>query len=300
MAKRIVQNRTRNSEPLAQTIKLENNKVIVQNKKREVPRLPSFSSTTLFASCWDDPKANVIFFANNRSFLKNFFDVFDVNAFIHDNIMGTAIANHAFDFVTKLPTFKQSAHLPDGLYHGDWKNEFKYIPRIKKHVPWREHFGEIRFEEPVIVIAPSGSHKDLSRQRYLNNNEYKQLVEKYLNKGYRVYVTGAINDIHHFGLINRENFYWLTSEQMHDGKGNITSSNLLDIFKIVNGAELVISVDTWLKCYSLLCGIPTHVVKTRWNGKYDSIGEHDVADWIFLNPNMWQSIKSVTIEEILT
>lgn len=71
------------------------------------------------------------------------------------------------------------------------------------------------------------------------------------------------------------------------------------MLRIVNSANKVISVDTWLKTYSLLVGIPTTVVMTRWNGEYKQYGE-DVTDWIFLNPKIWRNIKLEKVENLLS
>jgi hypothetical protein len=251
----------------------------------------------LLASCWDDPKAKVIFFANSQPFIRNFFELFGVNLFLHDNIMGTTIAGHIYDIIIKLPTFKQSAHLADGLNYGDWVNEVKYIPRIKSYVPWRDYLGVVKSDMPTVILAPSGSSKDVRRQRFLHYHEYKMLSDIYLDKGYKVYVIGSLNDLHHYKVIDRDGFYWLSADKIYTSKKDIPS-NLKKMLEIINGADLIISVDTWLKTYSLLCNIETTVIETRWNSNYRSFGE-DATDWIFLNSNLWKNIKIKKIEELL-
>jgi len=273
---------------------LQRNKL--QNIQREQPKLPVFSSTNLLnqinaftkspdkhyylgfgglgdalllmAVCWENPKAKVVFFANQIPFIRNFFDILGISVFIHDNIMGTKMAAHIFDYMKKLPTFKESAHLADGLDYNDWANEKKYASRIRGRTRWVQHFGKAPTNKPVIIIGPSGSHKDIKRQRYLHNGEYKRLVDIYLDKGYKVYAAGSMNDLHHFGLVNRDNFFWLNSDTIYDGKGNAQPSNLTNMLRIINSAEHVISMDTWLKTYTLLCDIPTTVVETRWDGNH--------------------------------
>ena len=325
MAKVVVQNLTRNNKLVVNQSKTNNAKVLVQNKKRELPKIPSFSSTglieqirvftqpnqynyylgfggmgdalLLLASCWDDPKARVIFFANQQPFIRNFFELFGMSLYLHDNIMGTAIAGHIYDIVTKLPNFKQSAHLVDGLNYGDWINENKYMTRIRHYVPWGINIGKIQSNKPVVIIGPSGSSKDVKRQRFLHHHEYRQLVNRYLDKGYSVYGTGSVSDLHMYGLIQKENSYWLTSDKIYSYKGEI-NSDLRGMLKIINSAEIVISMDTWLKTYTLLCGIPTTVIETRWSNSYRPYGE-DVTDWIFLNPKIWEHIQMEKIEKLL-
>jgi hypothetical protein len=312
--------------PLLQLTQSETTKKIVQNTRREIRKIsPAYFSTTLLqqlqrftmspksnyylgfggvgdallllSSCWDDPNAKVIFFANYQPFVKAFFDLFQIPTFLHDNIMGSFMANRVYDFVKKLPNFTQSAHLADNLDYDDWKNEDKYTNRINKFVPWIKHFDKKQFDKPVVIIAPSASYKDHKRQRHLKVEEYQRLINLYLND-YEVFATGSISDLHHFGMIPRPNFHWLNSDNIYHGNGNEENINLRDMLKIINSAELVISMDTWLKTYSLLCGIPTTVIRTRWDGNYRPAGT-DVADWIFLNPNFWPFMKLEKIETLL-
>lgn len=252
----------------------------------------------LLATCWNDPKARVVFFANNKDFTRLFFELFNVPVFLHDNIMGQRLANNVCDFMKSHPNFKESAHLADRLDYGDWINEQKYIPRIKSYVPWVEELGKTTYNEPVLILAPSGSHREVNRQRYMNVNEYKTIVNKYLDLGYRVFATGSMSDYHMFGLISRDKFHWLTANKVYYHNEHGIDINLRQMLQIVNCASKVISMDTYLKTYTLLCNIPTIVVKTRWLGHYLPYGR-DVTDWIFLNPNIWPQIKMETVEDLV-
>lgn len=335
MARKIIQTHTRDVKPLQIRSSPTNiparqepldRKVLIQNAKREQPKVPVFSSPhllnqiklftqypdknyylgfgglgdaiLLMAVCWNDPKAKVVFFANHIPFIRSFFEIFGLSVYLHDNIMGTKMASHIYDLMRAMPTFQSSAHLADGLDFNDWANERKYAARIKGSTPWIGYLGQEQFDKPIAIIAPSGSSKEVNRQRYLHHHEYQQLVDIYLNKGFRVYATGSMADLHHFKLINKENFYWLNADRIYSGNGNIENINLTKMLRIINSATQVVSMDTWLKTYTLLCGIPTTVVETRWNNNYRTYGE-DVTDWIFLNYNIWPSIKIAKIEELL-
>lgn len=328
MPRRIVQQNTRERKHTVAPLPPQPNKrVAVQSLKREVPKLPTFSSPhlikqiqgfiqqkdkhyylgfgglgdalLLMAVCWEDPNAKVVFFANQIPFIKNFFEILGISVFLHDNIMGTKMASHIYDLMRVMPNFKSSAHLADGLDFNDWSNENKYMARIKKHARWIQHFGKKESGKPVIIIGPSGSHKDAKRQRYLHVHEYQRLVDIHLNKGYKVYAAGSLGDLHHFGLIDKPDFYWLNSDKIYDGKGNTENSNLTNMLRIINSAEHVISMDTWLKTYTLLCDIPTTVIETRWDNAYRSYGQ-DITDWIFLNFKIWPNLKIAKIESLLT
>jgi hypothetical protein len=252
----------------------------------------------LLAECWDDTKAKVVFFANSPPlFVGSFFNLFGRSIFLHDNIMGTSVAGTIYDYMVALPTFKQSAHLADGLNFGDWANETKYIPRIKNSAPWIAHLGKENYDKKVLILAPSGSNKENNRQRYITPDEYRALANKYLAQDYQIFSVGSIADFHYYGIVNHPNFNWLNSEIIYSSTG-ARATNLLKMLQIINSADMVISADTFLKTYTLLCGIPTVVIKTRWNGRYRTYGE-DVTDWIFLNPNIWPNIKIEPIENLL-
>lgn len=325
--KKVTQQHTRNNyKPPVTDFKLEINPTVRQTLKRDIPKISPATPSPhliekirifmnpdsnyylgfgglgdallLLATCWDDPKAKVVYFANYMPFVKQFFELFNINAFLEKNIMGSPLAGHIFEIITKNRNFKQSAHLADGLFYGDWKNEDKYIGRIKKHVPWAEKLGVIKTKEPMLILCPSGSHRDLSRQRYLTQEEFKTLADKKLQEGYEVFASGSIADLHYYGLIRKDKFHWITSDKIYNGNGSTEDINLKKMLQIINGAEQVISMDTWLKTYTLLCNIETTVIKTRWNGNYITYGD-DVTDWVFLNNKIWPNLKLEQIENLL-
>lgn len=324
--KKVTQQHTRdNYKPPSVNLKIEPNKVVRQELKRDLPKIapatPPYliekvrafmnpqanyylgfgglgDALLLLATCWDDPKAKVVYFANQTPFVKQFFELFKIPVFLEKNIMGTKLAGQIFDLMTHNQNFKQSAHLADGLYFEDWRNEDKYIKRIKNYVPWSDYFGAIKTNFPILIVGPSGSHKDPHRQRYLNQEEYKSIVNKGLDEKYKVFASGSVSDLHYYKLIQRENFHWLTSDKIYNWNGTSEDINLKKMLQIINGAEKVISMDTWLKTYTLLCNINTIVVKTRWDNNYITYGD-DVTDWIFLNNKIWPNLKLEQIENLL-
>jgi hypothetical protein len=68
--------------------------------------------------------------------------------------------------------------------------------------------------------------------------------------------------------------------------------------KIINSADEVISMDTWLKTYSALIGIKTSVIMNRSKGKYIDIFR-DPSDYIFLNSDLWPDLEITTFDEII-
>jgi len=249
----------------------------------------------LLASCYNNPKARVVFFANNFHFLGKFFDLFKVSVFLSENIMGQQYAGAIFSILTAHSQFKSSAHLADGLYYADWVNTAKYQSRIVSFVPWIERLGKINSDQPICALAPSGSVKEIKRQRYLTGKEYDRIIELHAKLGYKIYSFGSASDLHYYGL--NPNTTWVTVDKMYSDK-EIKDINLRQMLQIINAATKVISMDTWLKTYTLLCGIPTVVVKTRWDGKYIDYGQ-DITDHIFLNKTMWTCLTMTTVEELL-
>ena len=289
-------------------------KVIIQNYKRQIEtttlinKIKSFISSNdsnyylgfgglgdallLLATCWNDPKAKVIFFANQQPFIRQFFDLFNVQIFLHDNVMGSNLAPQAYNLITKHPNFKQSAHLADYCNYEDWRNEEKYIKRIISYVPWIEKLG--KKEEETIILSPSGSQKCNHRQRHLSKDEFEKLVNKHED----IYAIGSLNDIHYYGLIKRKGFHWLNSDKIYHWDESIEKITIKDMVQIIHSAKQVISMDTWLKTYSLLCGIPTTVIETRWYGQYYPYGG-DSTDWVFLNPKIWKNITFAKITDLI-
>ena len=257
----------------------------------------------LLACCHEDPNAQVAFFANTGSmnFCKEFLQFFRLDNYVARDLMGSKNANVVYDYMIKKINFKSSGHLAKGLDYGDWGRDINYYKqRMVFKTNWREKFGKHpHFEnQKTIIIQPSGSVRDSNRQRYLEVFEYDCLVNKYLGLGYNVITTGSDGDKEFYKWKpNRENNWFLTSNRMTGNKSS-TPIDLSIFLKILHSVEKVISADTWLKSYSLLCGIPTIVFNNRCRGRYLPIGS-DPCDHIFLNKDLWQNLEVKTVEEIV-
>jgi len=255
----------------------------------------------LLAACYNNPNAKAVFFHNESHFTKQWFDLFKVKSFLHQNIMGQKAANYVFNMMKAFNNMQVSAHLADGLDYGDWiANPLKYKQRLITKVDWVDRLGRCNFNRPTVVIGPTGSSRhDYNRQRFLDPKEYNELMQVYLNRDYLVLVTGSAFDYDVYKIPNNSNCRWLTAEGVIDHTGRRTTHTLKDMLALINGASEVISTDTWLKTYSLLVGIPTKVIQTRWRGAYRMIGS-DATDGIFLNNDIWPAIRNVRIEDLLT
>lgn len=255
----------------------------------------------MLAACWDNPRARPVFFTNGSRLTARLFDALGVKALIHPNIMGQPWVHTVLEPLMSHPNFKPAGHLPVSLDYSDWKHKHQYfIDTMVTETPWRTTLGV----EPnpfqtsrVIVICPSGSTKDKSRQRFLTPEEFQSLSHFYLDGGCTVLGCMSEEDVRIYRPIKHPHFGFLSADKLSTPKKE-TRHNAAKMLRYVNSADLVISPDTWLKTYSMLAGIPTVVIMTRWNGRYRLIGE-EVADYVFLHPAIWKNIRFARAEEFV-
>lgn len=255
----------------------------------------------LLAECYQDKDAKVIFFANASSnkFGESFLNFFNIKNIVLPNIMGSMLAPMVVEHFRQEGRLKPSAHLPNGLDYGDWKNNIKtYEEKITSNTNWMQEIGKIKTLEKIAVIAPSGSYRDVNRQRYLLPDEYLVLASIFLKKGYIVYSVGSQNDVRNYPWISHTKHFWLMADKTLDYKKNERPHTFCHFLKTINSASEVVSMDTWLKTYSLISGIPTNVILNRKQGTYI---QHmtDISDYVFLNTNIWPELKLWRVDEYI-
>ena len=203
-----------------------------------------------------------------------------------------------------------TTYLPDNLEFGDWCHFGKYKSRVTTELPVQELFGKApnpRQTKRVVVIAPAGSNVprtivapwgDVTKERLLTKPEYDGIVAKCL-EDCTVYVVGGPKDQKEYGMPSHPNFFWATFDEMSCGEGGIRKTEMKDLFAVINGADLVVSADTWVKTYSCMAKVPTLVSRTRYDGQYFDF--RDVQDWgenIFLNQDIWD-LEIVKAEDLV-
>ena len=256
----------------------------------------------VLAECYNDPSAKVLFFANSTAveFGKKFLDFFKLRSFISPNIMGSRIANDVYNYLQSTGRLKTSAHLAKDLYFGDWAlNTENYKQRMVLETNWIDEIGFIPEykNNKCVVIAPSGSFKSTSRQKFLYVDEFQQIVNYYLKKDYKVFATGSEKDYSYYPKISHKNYSWLCADKLIiNGKPQPINS-FVDFLKIINSASLIISVDTWLKTYTSLAKILTKVILNRNKNEWLPLGS-DPCDFIFLNENFWPSMQLIKTEDV--
>ena len=257
----------------------------------------------LLGECYNDPSAKIVYFSNQSSInlANEFIKFFNLKSFIHPNIMGTKTANHVNDLLIRTGRLKTSAHLARNLDYNDWKkNSNYYESRLPKLTDWVERIGknDIYKSRKLMIISPSGSVRSESKQRYLNTTEYLTIVNIYLQKGWTVFSTGSETDIISYPAINHQNHLWITSTKTFKNGSMVSTHPFINFLKIINSASEVISVDTWLKTYTLLAGIPTKVIESKFYDTYLPFG-HDPSDFVFLNKNVWPHLSIIRPEDII-
>ena len=257
----------------------------------------------LLAACYNDITAKIVFFANGNaaSFGSEFLKYFNLRSFIHSNIMGSPSAVRAWQLLAQTGRLADSQHLARNLDYGDWKKDTKYYEtKIKVKTDWIERIGKASYleKEKVLILAPTGSVKNENKKRFLDAQEFKFIVNLYLRKGYMVYSIGSEIDHNYYPKIDNQKFIWATSNKIILSNGSKLNHTFQTFLQIINSATEVISMDTWLKTYTLLAGIPTIVLENKFNGSYKEWG-YDSSDCVFLNKNIYKNLEIKKIEDLL-
>jgi hypothetical protein len=255
----------------------------------------------LLAVCYNNEKANIIFLANDESsqFAKKFLDYFNLKYIIYKNLMGTKYCSPLYKKVTRHPNFTLSAHLADRCDYGDWKkNTDKYKNRLVFGTDWINLIGIKKRDKKYVIICPSGSHKCENRRRYLNIHEYNTIVKIYLEKGYEVITASSKGDLKSLGFYPNKNCYWLTDSELINYRGLSQQIDFNTFLQIIISCDDLVSMDTWIKTFMVLCGKSAHVIKTRYNSKYQEVGKES-CDYIFLNKDFWPKLKLHTCEDFI-
>lgn len=256
----------------------------------------------VLGECWEDPEAKVLFFANvnSRQFGEEFLKLFNKKYMVFPNLMGTSTAPRLVSDIRSTGRLMPSAHLADELDFDDWKRDtYKYKKRITSETDWKNFIGMESKAKKVMILCPSGSTKDLNRQRYLAHDEYLAIVHTYIRKGFMVYSTGSDMDCSYYPFIANPNHVWLMSDKIVDYKKNKISHAFEKFLKIINSADEVVSMDTWLKTYSCMAGIETKVIMNRSKNGYIDLFR-DPSDCIFLNSDIWKHLETTTFDAVIS
>ena len=247
----------------------------------------------LLAEAYKDPEAKIIFFANatGRNFVKDILNEFKVDNIIFDNPMGTPNAMKALNLIRNTGKLQKSQHLSDTLDYDDWKRNFAFFKqKMTTKTDWAERFGTIyNKNSKIAILCPSGSYRNQSPQKFLYKPELDALIALYNTHGYKVYCVGSYSDQEFYKVPRNTQCLWLTANTITDYRGKREMIDLRKFFQIINSADAICSVDTWLKTYTCLCGLPTNVFLNRYEhvSKFGGMA----GDYIFLNEDLWPTMR---------
>jgi hypothetical protein len=241
---------------------------------------------------------------HNREIIEKFLAPFDIPTLVLDGSFMQEL-KAAYPAFKNSPACLSTCHLPDDMNYAEWANRLKYEPRVPTRLDVQELFGKVSPNpKPTIVIAPAGSnlppkigtpYGEFTKNRVLKSEETVALAHRYL-KTHRVALVG---NHEHEGLVrrvNNPNCFWASADYLLDHKGRRTPSTIGYLYSLINSAEHVYSVDTWVKTYSCFAEVPTTVIRTRYNGIYPDM-QLDLSENVFLNRNLW-NLDIKTIEEL--
>lgn len=256
------------------------------------------------AACHADTDAKVVFGANGgtEDTIKKMFDVFGISVLLTPNFNSSFEGMAIFNYVTGHRSFKGMAHIPDRMNYGEWKEQTrKYIPRIVNRMPLISLLGKLdnpRHTRGIVGLAPSGSDKQSTwKQRWLSRDEYFRVVHRLIEDGYTVFSFGSERDMDFYGPYPNNNAFWFSSDVAMCYPTPKYPINIKYMMQAMNACESFTSVDTWFKTYTGLAGIPTKLIKSRYNGRsYNTM--MDPSDYVFINPEIW-NFQWTDVEQLM-
>lgn len=256
------------------------------------------------AAAYNDKGSKVVFGSNSgvRDTVKELFDIFNIESQVVQNFNGRSEGYKAWQDMISHPNCKGSVHIPEDLNYGLWgSNTRKYLDQIPRNMPFLQTIGRLvnpRATKKVIGLCPRGSdHSSTWKQRYLSRDEFQQIVKKYLQENATVLVFGSSEDLSYYNIYQDNNVIFMNSKFAVSHPAPKYPITMRHMLSAVNTCDEIISVDTWLKTYAVLAGIPCKVIMNRYFGK-STMEYSDPSDKIFLDPDFW-GFSIVPIEDLI-
>jgi hypothetical protein len=256
------------------------------------------------AAAQADPGSKIIFGANGgvKQTVKQLFDAMNIESLVVRNFNGSSEGLITWNNIVEHRHCKSAVHIPKDLNYRDWAiNSKLYLDNTIKRMPLIDKFGKLvnpRATKQVIGLCPRGSdHTSVWKQRYISKDEFNQLVKKLLKQDATVIVFGTENDMNYYGVYQDNNVLFMNSEFAISHPAPKYSISMRHMLTAINACDEIISVDTWLKTYAALAGIPCKVIMNRYFGK-SLLDYADPSDMIFLDEEAW-GFKILPINDLL-
>lgn len=245
------------------------------------------------AAAYNDPGSKVVFGSNSgvKQTVAQLFDVFDIEVLLVRNFNGSSEGMAVWNNIVEHAHCKSSVHIPKDLNYRDWGiNTNDYFDKITKRMPLIKILGKLvnpRATGNVVGLCPRGSdHTSVWKQRYLSRDEFNQIVKKLLEEKSTVIVFGSEDDLNYYGVYQDNNVIFMNSNFAVSHPAPRYPISMRHMLTAINACDQIISVDSWLKTYAALAGIPCKVIMNRYFGK--SILDYaDPSDMIFLDTSIW-------------
>lgn len=245
------------------------------------------------AAAHNDPGSKIVFGSNSgvKQTVAQLFEVFNIDAMIVRNFNGSSEGMTVWNNIVEHIHCKSSVHIPKDLNYRDWgTNTKKYFDKIITKMPLVETVGKLvnpRATGRVIGLCPRGSdHTSVWKQRYISKDEFNQLVKKLLKEKVTVIVFGSEDDFNYYGVYQDNNVIFMNSNFAVSHPAPKYPISMRHMLTAINACDEIISVDSWLKTYAALAGIPCKVIMNRYFGK-SVLDYADPSDMIFLDSSIW-------------
>lgn len=209
-------------------------------------------------------KNDIVWFADNKKFIEEALNIFpkfqNKIVFTKDNTFSSKwfkFANHE--------KCQGTGITPKNLDYSEWKdvNIFEKY-KVNSFPNFAQDYEKIKLNEEYICIMLNSTVVP-GKAKELTYASWEKLVEKIGSK--KTFIMGNSNP------------------KFQHKYANVNGMKLKDQLKLIRGASEVYSVDSWVKTFSSLCGIPTYCYDNIYSQGYlDSMGGTDWGHYIFIFP----------------
>lgn len=245
------------------------------------------------AAAYNEPGSKIVFGSNGgvKQTVAQLFDALGIEALLVRNFNGSSEGMAVWNNIVEHIHCKSSVHIPKDLNYRDWGvNTKSYFDKIVKRMPLIKIMGKLvnpRATGKVIGLCPRGSdHTSVWKQRYLSKDEFNRMVKKLLEEKATVIVFGSEDDLNYYGVYQDNNVIFMNSNFAVSHPAPRYPISMRHMLTAINACDQIISVDSWLKTYAALAGIPCKVIMNRYFGK-SVLDYADPSDMIFLDASVW-------------
>ncbi len=225
-------------------------------------------------------------------YCKQLADFFGIDYYIYDcdEKLGYSDAEFLLEDVNKKILNGRVLSCYNNMHFEFPKIDFKPIYKNNAFKNLEKH--KIETPKNYFIICPQGSRYHPSEKRLFYPDEFNKLIDFSVSKGLTPIIVGDDRQINFFD--QRQKCLQLQFNKFNNEKISIGS-----FLYLIENSQFVISVDTFLKTLSGSMHKKTFVLKNR--NEHDHFHDYGVGRWdhVFLNPEIWETIRMCSYEEII-